>query len=125
MRSGKGAGMRSAGRRVGLALGLALAFLAAAGCKTVREELRPVRETTLSVARAGGDVTLSWIGTRGVYYTVMYADARGAKARWAPLPDAINVQGLATGEPIMVYDRVAPSRQRYYRLVQDSKPLVR
>ena len=117
-----GAGMQAAGRRIALALALGLAL---AGCKTVREELRPVRETTLSVARAGGDVTLSWIGVRGVYYTVMYAEARGAKARWEPLPDAVNVQGLATGEPIMVYDRVAPNRQRYYRLVQDSKPLVR
>jgi hypothetical protein len=37
---------------------LALAALVlAAGCKTVREELRPVRETTLTVARSGGEVS--------------------------------------------------------------------
>ena len=104
-----------------LAMGLCAGF---SGCKTIHEELRPVRETTLTVARSGGDVTLSWIGVQGMYYTVMVADARGARARWKPLPDAVNVRGLVTGEPILVQDRVAPSRQRYYRLLQDSKPLV-
>ena len=73
---------------------------------------------------SGGDVTLSWIGVRGTYYSVMYTDARGAKAQWKLLPDAVNVRGLATGEPIVVMDRVPASQPRYYRLVQDAKPLA-
>ena len=103
---------------------LALALVAVAGCRTVREEVQPLRETTLTVARSGGDVTLSWIGVRGTYYSVMYTDARGAKAQWKLLPDAINVRGLATGEPIVVMDRVPERQPRYYRLVQDSQPLA-
>ena len=107
------------------ALALALAVGAAApGCKTIHEEVQPLRETTLTVARSGGEVTLSWIGVRGTYYSVMYTDARGAKAQWKLLPDAINVRGLATGEPIVVMDRVPAGQPRYYRLVQDSKPLA-
>ena len=102
--------------------GLALGGLS--GCKTIHEELGPVRETTLTVARSAGDVTLSWIGVQGMYYSVMYSEGRGAKARWQPLPDAVNVRGLATGEPIVVKDRVDPAQPRYYRLVQDAKPLV-
>ena len=54
----------------------------------------------------------------------MYADARGAKARWNFLPGAVNVRGLVSGEPIVVKDRVDPAKQRYYRLMQDGKPLV-
>ena len=103
---------------------LALALVAVAGCRTVREEVQPLRETTLTVARSGGDVTLSWIGVRGTYYSVMYTDARGAKAQWKLLPDAINVRGHATGEPIVVMDRLPERQPRYYRLVQDSKPLA-
>ena len=76
------------------------------------------------MARSGGDVTLSWIGVYGIYYSVMYTDARGAKAQWKLLSDAINVRGLATGEPIIVKDRLEPEQPRYYRLMQDSKPLV-
>lgn len=106
-----------------LALGAAV-LLTLSGCKTVREELRPVRETTLTVARSGGEVTLSWIGVKGMYYTVMFADARGAQARWQPLPGASNVPALISGEPVVVMDRVAANRPRYYRLVQDSRPMV-
>ena len=107
------------------ALALALAVGAAvAGCKTIHEEVQPLRETTLTVARSGGDVTLSWIGVRGTYYSVMYTDARGAKAQWKLLPDAINVRGLATGEPIVVMDRLPERQPRYYRLVQDVRPLA-
>ena len=100
------------------------ALLGWSGCKTIHEEVQPLRETTLTVARAGGEVTLSWIGTRGMYYSVMYTDARGAKARWQLLPDAFNVRGLATGEPIVVQDRLPAAQPRYYRLLQDAKPLV-
>ena len=99
-------------------------LLGAAGCKTIHEEIRPVRETTLTVARAGGEVTLSWIGQQGMYYSVMYTDKRSGLAQWNFLPDAVNVRGLVSGEPIIVKDRLPASQQRYYRLVQDSKPLV-
>jgi hypothetical protein len=108
-----------------LVLALAGAALAGlSGCKTIHEELEPVRETTLTVARSGGDVTLSWIGVRGMYYSVMYADARGAQGQWNLLPDAVNVRGLADGEPIVVKDRVAAAQPRYYRLVQGVQPLA-
>ena len=108
-----------------LALALGCAALASlGGCKTVHEELEPIRETTLTVARSGGDVTLSWIGQRGMYYSVMFTEARGAKARWQPLPDAVNIRGVASDEPIVVQDRLPPTKPRYYRLVQDRQPLV-
>jgi len=110
--------------QLGILGGLILLAGAAGGCKTVREELQPVRETTLTVARSGGDVTLSWIGVRGMYYTVMFADKRSGLAQWRPLPDAVNIPALATDEPIVVHDRLDPRRQRYYRLVQDTKPMV-
>jgi hypothetical protein len=106
-----------------LALG-SVALAGLSGCKTIHEELQPVRETTLTVARSGGEVTLSWIGVYGMYYSVMYTDARGAKAQWKLLPDAVNVRGLATGEPIVVKDRLESTQPRYYRLAQDRKPLV-
>ena len=118
-------GRRRGARGVWAALAVAAALAAAGGgCKTVREELKPVRETTLSVARSAGDVTLSWIGVRGTYYTVTYSDERGGRARWLPLPGAINVLARESGTPIVVYDRLPPAQPRYYRLVQDSKPMV-
>lgn len=116
-------GHRGRGRALALALGLA-ALAGLGGCKTIREELEPVRQTTLTVARSGGEVTLSWIGQRGMYYSVMYTEARGAKARWQLLPDAVNIRGLVSGEPIVVKDRLAAAQPRYYRLQQDSQPLV-
>ena len=111
------------GHRAARALAV-VALVGFCGCKTVHEEIKPVRETTLSVARSGGEITLSWLGVRGSYYTVMYSDARGGRARWAPLPDAINIPARVSGEPILVYDRLPANQQRYYRLVQDTKPLV-
>ena len=117
-------GHRGWGALLAFVLG-GVAMVGLAGCKTIHEELQPVRETTLTVARSGGDVTLSWIGMRGMYYSVMYTEARGARAKWNFLSDAANVRGLATGEPIIVKDRLMePTQTRYYRLVQDSKPLV-
>ncbi len=111
------------GRVWGIALaGILLLILT--GCKTIHEEIRPIRETTLTVARAGGQVTLSWIGQRGMYYSVMYAESRGGLARWNFLPGAVNVRGLVSGEPIVVQDRLPASQPRVYRLVQDSKPIV-
>ncbi len=110
--------------RAGSVLALAaLAVLLSGGCVTVREELQPVRETVLTVARSGEDVTLSWIGTAGAYYTVTYATSH--RGPHVPLPDAINIRAVATGEPIIVKDRVRPSEQRYYRLVQGRLPMTR
>ena len=105
-------------------LALLLALPALYGCMTVREEVEPLRETTLTVARSGDEVTLSWIGVRGMYYTVMHAEAMGARARWKILPDAVNIPAVASGEPIIVHDRVPAGHPRYYRLAQDRKPLV-
>lgn len=105
------------------AAALALALAAALPCGCVHEELRPVRETTLSVARAGGEVTLSFIGTRGVYYTVMHSPSNGARAKWQPLPDAVNIQVSANGERVIVKDRIPPTAERYYRLVQGPSPV--
>ncbi len=114
---------RGWGGALALALGCA-ALAGLAGCKTIHEEVQPIRETTLTVARAGGEVTLSWIGVRDMYYSVTYTEERGAKAQWKLLPDAINVRGLVSGEPIVVKDRLPATQPRYYRLLQDSKPLV-
>ena len=110
-------------RNAVLALG-AMGLVALAGCKTIHEEVQPFRETTLTVARSADDVTLSWLGERGIYYSVTYTDVRGAQARWHLLPDAVNIRGLATGEPIVVKDRVPAGQLRYYRLVQGGQPLV-
>lgn len=104
-------------------LALLVALGAAWGCMTIREEVQPLRETTLTVARSAGNVTLSWIGVKGMFYTVMYADSMGGGARWKILPDAINISSMASGEPIVVHDRVAPNQPRYYRLKQDRQPL--
>lgn len=105
------------------AAGLALALATALPCGCVHEELRPLRETTLSVARAGGEVTLSFFGTRGIYYTVMYASSNGARARWQPLTDAVNIQVSANGEQVIVKDRILTSEKRYYRLEQTTSPV--
>ena len=103
------------------ALALALAALAPCGC--VHEELRPVRETMLTVARAADEVTLAFEGMRGTYYTVMYSPTNGARARWQPLPDAVNIQVGANGERVIVKDRVPAGTERYYRLVQGPSPV--
>lgn len=97
---------------------MAAAALAAlcAGC--VHEVLQPVRETTLAVARAGEDVSLSWLAEEGMYYTVMYSKDNGGKAKWLPLEDAVNIRG--TGVPVVVKDRTA--QKRYYRLVPSAEP---
>lgn len=102
------------------ALALAAALLP---CGCVHEELRPVHETRLTVARAAGEVTLAFTGERGVYYTVMYSPSNGARARWQPLPDAVNIQVSANGERVIVKDRLPASTERYYRLVQGTSPV--
>lgn len=103
------------------AAALALAALLPCGC--VHEELRPVHETMLTVARAAGEVTLAFTGERGIYYTVMYSPTNGARARWQPLPDAVNIQVAANGERVIVKDRVPAGVERYYRLAQGPSPV--
>lgn len=97
---------------------IAAAVLAATGMGCVHEVLQPVRETTLAVARAGENVTLSWLAEEGMYYTVMYSKDNGAKAKWLPLEDATNIRG--TGAPVVVMDRTR--QMRYYRLVPSAEP---
>jgi hypothetical protein len=100
---------------------IAAAALAATGTGCVHEVLQPVRETTLAVARAGENVTISWLAEAGTYYTVMYSKDNGAKAKWMPLEDATDI--LGTGAPVVVMDR---TRQiRYYRLVESARPAAR
>ena len=108
-------------RRLPSAAVLLLAACLLAGC--VHEELKPVRETTLTVARAAGEVTLAWTGQRGIYYTVMHSPSNGTRARWQPLPDAVNIQVGANGERVIVKDRVPAGTERYYRLVQGPSPV--
>ena len=104
-----------------LAGGMALAATLLCGC--VHEVLQPVRETTLTVARAAGEVTLAFTGTRGIYYTVMYSSSNGARAKWQPLQDAVNIQVSSNGERVIVKDRIPASAERYYRLVQGPSPV--
>jgi hypothetical protein len=108
-------------RRLLPAAVLLLAASLLGGC--VHEELKPVRETTLTVARAAGEVTLAWTGQRGTYYSVMYSPTNGTRARWQPLPDAVNIQVSSDGERVIVKDRIPASTERYYRLVQGPRPV--
>ena len=100
---------------------VAAAALAALGTGCVHEVMQPVRETTLAVARAGENVTLSWLAEEGTYYTVMYSNENGAKAKWLPLEDATDIRG--TGAPVVVMDRTR--QMRYYRLVPSAGPARR
>lgn len=93
----------------------ALSVLAlVAGCATVREEQKPVADTTLMVTRAGEDLTLSWMAQPQVDYVVWYADRRDAQARWKVLPGAERVPGR--GQTVTWRDRVPTGQNRYYRL---------
>jgi len=108
--------------------GWAAAFLAAgllgaaAGC--VHEVVKPLRESTLMVARAGDTATLEWLGQPGMYYSVMWAPSRSGTARWTLLPQATNLRGVRKDQPMKVEDRIPGNRDRVYRLIQDKKPLM-
>lgn len=82
-----------------------------------------MRESTLTVARSAGEVTLAWTGIPGMYYTVMYSPTNGTRARWKPLDDAVNIQVASVGERVIVKDRIPASAERYYRLVQGTSPV--
>jgi hypothetical protein len=113
---GAGAGtLRAAAAAVAL-----LAF--GAGC--VREVLQPVRETTYVTTRSGDEVTMTWTGRRGTYYNVLYTDQKSAAGQWTLHPKGTNLRAVSDGETMTLIDRVPAGRDRRYRLVQDSKPLV-
>lgn len=100
----------------------ALVLLAGAGAGCVHEVVQPVTESTLVVARASNRVTLSWNATAGMYYTILYAQSQGADAQWEAMPGAVNLR--ATGSaPVELYDHVEGDVPRYYRLLQDTKPI--
>lgn len=105
-----------------LAAGLLAALVGTAGC--VHEVVKPVRESTLMVARAGDTATLEWLGQPGMYYSVMWAPSRSGTARWSLLPQATNLRGVRKDQPMKVEDRIPGNRERVYRLIQDKKPLM-
>jgi hypothetical protein len=109
--------------RVLAAAGLAAGLLAASwGC--VHEVVKPLRESTLMVARTGDTATLEWLGQPGMYYSVMWAPSRSGTAKWSLLPQATNLRGVRKDQPMKVEDRIPGNRERVYRLVQDKKPLM-
>ena len=104
--------MRSAFLCRALAAGSLLCL--AAGCATVREEQKPVADTTLMVTRAGEAMTLGWKALPDVDYVIWYADRRDAQARWKVLPGAERIAGR--GQHVTWRDRVPTGQNRYYRL---------
>ena len=105
-----------------LAAGLLAALAGAAGC--VHEVVKPLRESTLMVARSGDTATLEWLGQPGMYYSVMWAPSRSGTAKWSLLPQATNLRGVRKDQPMKVEDRIPGNRERVYRLIQDRKPLM-
>lgn len=91
-----------------------LAF--AAGCQAmrVREEQRPLAETTLMVTRTGERMSLSWNTMPGAAYAVFFSDRRDAKARWQVLRGGEKVIG--TGSAVTLTDRVPAGQPRFYRV---------
>lgn len=113
--------MRPPLRRAAAALAATLC-LAASAC--VHEVVKPMREVTYVTTRSGDDVTLTWVAQRGIYYNVMYADTRGPAGRWTAHPRGLNLRAARDGEQMSITDRLPPGEERYYRLLQDTKPLV-
>lgn len=91
----------------------ALTLFALCGCATVREEQKPLAETTMVVTRAGETTTLMWTAQPAVDYVIWYADRRDAKARWNVLPGAERLSGQG---PMTWRDQIPSGRLRYYRL---------
>jgi|APTNR8051073442_1049403.scaffolds.fasta_scaffold00153_48 hypothetical protein len=91
----------------------ALAAILLCGCSTVREEQKPLAETTMMVTRAGDSTTMTWTAQPAVDYVIWYADRRDAQARWLVLPGAERLRGQG---PMTWRDQVPSGRLRYYRL---------
>lgn len=113
--------MRGANRRAAAALAVALG-VAGAGC--VHEVVKPMREVTYVTTRSGNEVTLTWVAQRGIYYNVMYAETRGPAGRWTAHPRGLNLRAARDGEQMSITDTLPPGEERYYRLLQDTKPLL-
>lgn len=94
---------------------LVLAWLAA-GCQSmrVREIEKPLAEATLMVVRGADEATVSWGSQRGVRYSVLFAESRGAGVRWQRLPGATGIPG--TGGTLTYRDAVPAGTPRFYRL---------
>lgn len=94
-----------------------LAACALSACVT--EVVRPERETTLSVARVGGESIVQWEGVRGVSYTLLYSDrGAGAGAGWKPVAEAVNLRAAKDGELLVVKEKVPDGVNRRYHLMQ-------
>ena len=107
-------------RRLLSALVLAVALaLGLTAC--VREVIQPVTESTLVVARASDQATLSWTAVAGMYYTILYASSQNA-SDWKAMDGAVNLRATISG-PVAIHDRVPATKPRFYRLLQDSKPI--
>lgn len=107
----------------GGAVALLAGLLAVAG-GCVHEVVEPLRETVYVTTRSGDDLTMTWTAKRGMYYNVFYADRRGPDAQWALHPRGTNLRAAEDGEQMSLTDRVPHGQNRYYRLVQDAKPLA-
>ena len=96
---------------------LLTALLGVSACKSIRtvEPLEPESETTLIVTRSGDAASLSWTAHAGSFYTVLYSNQLGGKAKWQILPGASNLAGLE-GSTLTVNDRIGADIKRYYRL---------
>lgn len=94
--------------------GWALGLLALVGCATIREEEKPLAETTMGITRAGDDVTLSWASQPDLAYCIWYTERREAKSRWNILPGAEQVRG--NGQTLILRDRVPTGQTRFYRI---------
>ncbi|MBQ7252031.1 MAG: hypothetical protein IJS32_05450 [Kiritimatiellae bacterium] len=82
----------------------------------VTEVVRPERETTLSVARVGGESIVQWKGVRGVSYTLLHSDRGGAG--WKPVAEAVNLRASQDGELLVVKEKVPAGVNRRYHLMQ-------
>ena len=86
------------------------------GCvsqRTVHEPIRKKAGPALLVGRGVGDVTLKWTSQRGAYYTILYSDDL-KNPDWKPHPKLHDIAG--TGADIVVKDRPARGKKRFYRL---------
>lgn len=99
-------------------LAAVLAALALSACVT--EVVRPARETTLSVARVGGESIVQWEGVRGVSYTLLCSDRGGAGggAGWKPVEGAVGLRASKDGELMVVKEKVPDGVNRRYHLMQ-------
>lgn len=102
---------------------LAGIMLFACGC-VVTEVVKPIAETTLSVAKVGDTATLSWVAQPGFYYTITYADRLGAnkQTQWLPVPGAVNLTVKMPNETMIVQDRAEARLQRRYNIMQSATP---